>query len=273
MKSNYKQNLHVHSSFCDGKNSPEDIVLAALEKGFDSIGFSSHSPSLGFPKLGSSLVDAEGYQKEIKRLKDKYDNQIKIFLGIETDESYIPDLNNYEYVIRSLHYLKMDDGYEAFDRRSEVVKSLIDRRFNGSGLEFSREYYRQLSKMKPIHKNEILGHFDIITKNIEILPFVDLNSKEYLSCAFSAIEALKGKFEVFEVNTGAIARGYRTSPYPTLPILKELNRRSFKPIITTDCHNQIYLDDNMDMALSLLKEAGFKERQVLTEKGFEPIKI
>lgn len=35
-------NFHTHSTFCDGKNTPEEIVLAALEKGFVSIGFSSH---------------------------------------------------------------------------------------------------------------------------------------------------------------------------------------------------------------------------------------
>ena len=37
------QNLHTHSSFCDGKNTPEEIVNYAIARGFDSIGFSSHS--------------------------------------------------------------------------------------------------------------------------------------------------------------------------------------------------------------------------------------
>ena len=35
--------IHVHTTYCDGKNSAEETVLAALEKNFVSIGFSGHS--------------------------------------------------------------------------------------------------------------------------------------------------------------------------------------------------------------------------------------
>ena len=34
---------HVHTTFSDGKNTPEEIVLAAREKGLKEIGFSDHS--------------------------------------------------------------------------------------------------------------------------------------------------------------------------------------------------------------------------------------
>ena len=37
------QNLHTHSRFCDGADELEDIVLEAINQGFDTIGFSSHS--------------------------------------------------------------------------------------------------------------------------------------------------------------------------------------------------------------------------------------
>ena len=39
----YLQNLHTHSTYCDGKDTPEEIINAALDMGFDSVGFSSHS--------------------------------------------------------------------------------------------------------------------------------------------------------------------------------------------------------------------------------------
>ena len=35
--------LHVHTNYCDGKNTPEEMVLAAIEKGMECIGFSVHS--------------------------------------------------------------------------------------------------------------------------------------------------------------------------------------------------------------------------------------
>lgn len=33
-------NFHTHSMFCDGDNTPEEIVSAALDFGFSAIGFS-----------------------------------------------------------------------------------------------------------------------------------------------------------------------------------------------------------------------------------------
>ena len=38
-----KQNLHTHSTFCDGKDTPEEMILRAIELGFNSIGFSGHA--------------------------------------------------------------------------------------------------------------------------------------------------------------------------------------------------------------------------------------
>ena len=38
-----KANYHTHSTWCDGKDSPEAMVRAALEKGFSALGFTSHA--------------------------------------------------------------------------------------------------------------------------------------------------------------------------------------------------------------------------------------
>ena len=38
-----KTNYHTHTVWCDGKDTPESMIKAAIGKGFDVIGFSSHS--------------------------------------------------------------------------------------------------------------------------------------------------------------------------------------------------------------------------------------
>ena len=38
-----KSNFHTHTYFCDGKDSPEEMVLSAIERGFTTLGFSIHS--------------------------------------------------------------------------------------------------------------------------------------------------------------------------------------------------------------------------------------
>ena len=38
-----KSNLHTHTTFCDGVDTPEEMVQAALGLRMDTIGFSGHS--------------------------------------------------------------------------------------------------------------------------------------------------------------------------------------------------------------------------------------
>ena len=33
----YKQNLHTHTTFCDGKNTPEEMITWAIDKNFTHI--------------------------------------------------------------------------------------------------------------------------------------------------------------------------------------------------------------------------------------------
>ena len=86
-------------------------------------------------------------------------------------------------------------------------------------------------------------------------------------------DALRGKIPFFEVNTGAIARGYKTQPYPAMPFLKEFFACGFGAIITSDCHNKDYLDCGFDLAREMLSEAGFRSRFILTKNGFKEVAI
>ena len=38
-----KVNYHTHTTWCDGRDTPEEMVQAALARGFAEIGFSSHA--------------------------------------------------------------------------------------------------------------------------------------------------------------------------------------------------------------------------------------
>ena len=71
------RDFHMHTTFCDGKNSAEEMVLAAMEKGFDYIGFSDHAP-MNFDD-GCAMPEAAlpAYAAEILRLKEKYKDHIR----------------------------------------------------------------------------------------------------------------------------------------------------------------------------------------------------
>ncbi len=268
-----KQNLHTHSIYCDGKDTPEEMVLAAIEKGFDSIGFSGHSYMYFAESIGMTPEGTEEYKKEIKALKQKYADKIKIYLGLEFEMCSKVDLAGYDYLIGTVHYMPIDDCPIGIDRSQDVVKNVIDTYFGGDGMAYAKEYYRLLATLPEYGSFDILGHFDLITKHSDNIKFFDEESKEYKNAVIEAVEALAGKIPFFEVNTGAIARGYRKTPYPTAFILKELNRLGFGAIISSDCHDKNFLDCGFEDARKLLIECEFKERYILTDNGFKAVAI
>lgn len=267
----YKQNLHIHTNLCDGADAPEEMVRAAISNGFDSLGFSGHS----FMTYSDYITDdkTEEYKKEISRLKELYKDKIKLYMGLEVDMYSEPDMADYDYLIGSVHYLKKGDQYLGFDRGQNVVEDLINKHFGGNGIEYAKLYYKTLAELPKYGDFDIIGHFDLITKHSDNIQFFDETSKEYLDAAFEAAYALMGKISLFEVNTGAIARGYRKTPYPSIPIIKKLKELGFGVVITSDCHNKNMIDCYYDESVELLKSCGFKEKFILTESGFKEVAL
>ncbi len=267
------QNLHTHSSYCDGANTPEEIILTAIEKGFTSIGFSGHAYMHYSPFFQKKGDHTEEYKKNVSMLKQKYKDQIRVYLGLEVDMYSGCDMTGYDYLIGSVHYLKFGDEYVNFDRPDDVVKKIINERFDGNGLKYVKECYKTMTKLPEYGNFDIVGHFDLVSMHCERRNFFDIESKEYFNAAIEAAEALKGKIPFFEVNTGAMARGQKSIPYPSVAIIKELKRLGFGAVITSDCHNMINLDYGFNVAEEVLKAGGFKEKYILTDHGFEAVTL
>lgn len=269
-----KQNLHTHTTYADGKNSAEELVLEAIKRGFDGIGFSEHSymPFSDYP-YQMKPEETPDYIAEIRSLKEKYKGKIDIFCGLEYE--FYSDLptDGFDYVIGSVHYLDFDGKILGFDRGLSDTLTYLDSCFGGDGLAFAKKYYETVADLPSRGKFDIIGHLDLLTKNNETAKFIDTSSKEYLRYGMEAIHALKGKIPLFEVNTGAISRGYRSTPYPQKELLQELLHCGFGVIITSDCHDKGFLDCHFEEARNMLIENGFKSRYILTDGGFCEVEI
>ncbi|MBR3844104.1 MAG: PHP domain-containing protein, partial [Clostridia bacterium] len=64
--------FHCHTTFVDGNSTPEEMVLAAIEKGMYTLGVSEHAHVPFDPACSLSLQDTLSYREEITRLKEKY---------------------------------------------------------------------------------------------------------------------------------------------------------------------------------------------------------
>ena len=270
----YKQCLHTHSIFCDGKDTLEQMVQTAIEKGFDSIGFSGHSYMDIYADFSMDEEKANAYRAEITRLQGVYGNQIKIFCGLEKDNYTKVSTDGYDYLIGSVHCVQYGKTLVFVDWTLDRALDAIDNVFCGDGLAYAEAYFDAVAELPNYGRFDILGHFDLVTKFIEKQPdMFDTTHPRYRAAVTRAAEALVGKVRFFEINTGAISRGYRTSPYPDSFILKEMKRLGFGAVISSDCHDRNFLDCAYAEAARLLAEAGFTEHYVLKEEGFVAIPL
>lgn len=270
----YKQCLHTHSILCDGKDTLEEMVLAAIEKGFDSIGFSGHSFMDIYAEFSMSEEKVAVYKAEIKRLQQVYGDRIRIYCGLEKDNYTTLSTEGYDYLIGSVHVVKHPQGLLFIDWTAERTRENIERVFGGDGIAYAKCYFQAVADLPNHGGFDIIGHFDLLTKFNEKEPdLFDTTCQAYREAATAAAESLVGKVKYFEVNTGAIGRGYRTTPYPDPYIIGEMKRLGFGAVISSDCHDRNFLDCGYEDAKRLLREAGFTEHYVLKDEGFVPIPL
>ena len=269
----YRQNLHTHTVFSDGKDTSEQIILKAIELGFSSIGFSDHS-MMPFEVTGAmTKQSSEESKRQIEDLKQKYKGIISVYNGLEFDLFSPQDVGDYDFVIGSCHCLELDGEIIEFDGNKTHVKGVIERLFGGNGLKYAQTYYQTLARLSSVERVDIVGHFDLVTKHSETESFFDTESKEYQNFALEALCSLYERCKVFEINTGVVSRGYKTTFYPAPFIMRELKSRGAKMIISSDCHDKNLLDFGFSDALDYLKSFGFEAVFTFDGNGFIPQKI
>lgn len=247
-------NFHTHSVFCDGDNTLEEIVLSAIEKGFYAIGFSGH----GYTDfdLRYCMQKTDEYIKEIKALKEKYKDKIEIYLGIEEDAFCLSHRENFDYIIGSCHYFNVDGKYYPIDSSPDYFKAGL-KAFGGDAVALAESYYSKFCDYILKRKPDIIGHFDLITKFDEMEKSLFLEDEKYNAIAEKYLkEALKADC-IFEVNTGAVSRGYRTKPYPSENLLHIIKKENGRVILSSDSHNIDTLDFGFEDAKKMLKDIGF----------------
>lgn len=120
---------------------------------------------------------------------------------------------------------------------------------------------------------QIVGHFDLLTKFDEKEHFFDETSLRYRAAALDAMDALVSAGKIFEVNTGAISRGWRTTPYPSRWVLEQLKRRNAQVTISSDSHGVGTVDCAFDRAKPCLKPVGLRKSGCSTERRLRHRKL
>lgn len=77
----YLSDLHTHTNFSHGKGSPEDIVIAGIQRGLKRIAITEHAPAHVF--YGVRGEKLERLRRETERLASVYSRDIEVLFGLE----------------------------------------------------------------------------------------------------------------------------------------------------------------------------------------------
>ena len=147
-------------------------------------------------------------------------------------------VEGYDYKLGSLHYFKIGDKFYSLDISIPGFIEMVEKEFDGDYLAVCEEYYRLLADVPRKTGADVIAHIDLITKFNEGDKLFDTKDPRYVKAYRAAVDALIPYGLPFEVNTGAISRGYRTTPYPAPDIIDYIKEKGGKLIISSDSHSK-----------------------------------
>jgi histidinol-phosphatase (PHP family) len=257
------------------------MCRAAYKKKLFAIGFSAHAPierQIGREShwnLKESRV--EEYVTEVLAARERWKGKLNVFLGYEADyikgrrspaDSDIKALN-LDYIIGSVHYLFPENGADFFTvdgPMPEFEKGLAEG-FGGDAEKLMHAYYDAVLEMIAIGGFDILGHADIIKRNLQGKKTWGQESEERRQREVAHAAAKAGL--VVEVNTGGLNRKKINDTYPSLPFLRLISEYNIPVIITADAHKAKDISGNYKFALNTIISADIKEHWLFTGKKNE----
>jgi histidinol-phosphatase (PHP family) len=248
---------HVHTTYCDGQSSVDEMVVSALDHGFKSIGFSGHARQDFDMGYCMSEMSEHAYIRDVYAARKRYGERIRIWLGMERDQWSTAKREPYDYVIGSVHYLKNKGNYIPVDGDPEALDTYCSRSMAGNGILLARKYYREVSTYISMYKPEIIGHFDVIRKNNTSNRYFDSSDPEYRKIVTDSLEIIAGSHAVMEVNTGGMARSGLAEPYPEQFALRRWHELGGDVILASDCHKEHDIAFGYEKGLAVIREAGY----------------
>ncbi len=239
---------HMHSILSDGRNTYEEMALAAIDKGLDEIGFTDHL-CLKPVDWSMSLIDIPVMISQIQDVKEKYGDRINIRFGIEIDyfpeyESQIQDLIStipFDYIIGSIHFIG--------DWNFDMDQSLYGKWSNDVLYE---KYFTLVQQAAKSGLFDIIGHIDII-KKFRVYP--ESNQDTLFD---ETMRIIKANNLVVELNTGGLDRP--CAEFTPSPHLLEMCFAHHIPVtISSDAHRTEQIARHYDSALALLSKVGYTE--------------
>jgi len=239
--------LHNHTTRCNhAKGSMESYIKRAIELGIDIYGFSEHAPMDFDEYYRLNFDEMTLYERDVKDLKEKYADKIKILLGYEVDylKGHIDNrvLNaNIDYLIGSIHFLG-EWGFDNPEFMDEYKNRNID--------DIWQEYFNNIESMANMGRFNIVGHLDLI-KIFNFMP-----KKDIRLIATPALKAIKKSNMVIELNSAGLRKPTKEI-YPSPLLLEQAYELDIPITFSSDAHAIGQVGFKYDEVTKLAKQIGY----------------
>jgi histidinol-phosphatase (PHP family) len=252
---------HMHTKLSDGANTHEEMVLSAIGKGLDEIGFSDHYCIKYRVHWGVNSEGIARLEAKVAEMNEKFSDRINILFGLEVD--YFPEFEkeigqvlqrfNFDYVIGSIHFLD-DWNYDTDKSRYSEFDS-----------DYLYEwYFRELQKAVKSGLFDYMAHPDLIKKH-RIWP---KTSKNQLYRETAKVFADYGT--AYEINTSGRDRPCEVF-FPGSELISEFYQAGVPVTLGSDSHSADQIARYFGDAKDLLRQSGyqsvarFKKRKMVIE--------
>ena len=276
-------NYHIHSIYCDGQDDPEEIVLEAIQRGFKSIGFSSHCPMPVENNYSMKYEKLAQYCQEIRMLKSKYSKLIQIYLGLEVDfienvispASPIVLFQQLDFTIGTVHFLWGKDGNKVYqlNTNTDAFLKAVKEGFHSNPASLIRTYFSSIRRMVETSKPTMVGCLDLLKMHNNGYMVFDIDTEFYQSEVESTLIVIKANNSILEVNTRGFYKGTSTEFSPSEKILRKALELNIPITVNTDAHNKNEIDSALTNAYEYLLEIGFTHAYALIDGSWNPYLI
>ena len=265
-----RTDIHTHTKFsADGRNSIEEMIAAAMQKGLAWYGISEHF-NYDYDRLHLTIdgqevppIDERAYFTRARELQKQLRGKLHLLVGaefgydnanstlqryIETEQKYSPD-----FVVNSVHTCL---GMDCYFPHYCVGKS--------KEYAYNAYLYRVLESLDAPYRYDIVAHVGYCSRNATY-PDPKLRYEDYADVLDEILKRIIARGKILEVNSSAKTAG---SPFiPDTDILEryfELGGRMVS--FASDAHDTTRIADRRDIVVAALKKVGFTQLTI-PDKG------
>lgn len=260
-------NFHTHTYRClHAFGTEEEYIIEAISKGLTVLGFSDHAP---FPDedfgLRMDYKELDDYINTLDSLKQKYNDKIRIFKGLEIE--YFPKYMNYYRELlekRGLDYLALGEHMYLSSTGN------TDNIFFAKSTKDYIEYAAAVCEAAETGLFQFIAHPDVMfCNNYEWDENCDRASEMIISCAEKNHIILEYNANGIRRNLRAFSDGIRY-PYPHEKFWLAVSKTNITTVVGSDCHSpeQVY-DEYMRKAEQMAYRLGLN----VTENIFDGKKL